>query len=94
MKGIHLSPAYYHIWPLSLRIAGQYPNTIIENIPLTWMQQLDEACAGNEEVSSLIVKTKTQRQFRMSRMLEKQQLILPKTKAILHWQPPAIVILR
>ena len=48
VKGLHLSPAFYHIWPLSLRIASQYPNTIIENIPVAWMQQLDEACAGNE----------------------------------------------
>jgi hypothetical protein len=94
VKGLHLSPAYYHIWPLSLRIAGQYPNTIIENIPVAWMQQLDEACNGNEEVSALYMKTKAQRQFIISRMLEKQQLTHPKTKAILHWQPPAIVILR
>lgn len=94
VNGIHLSPAYYHVWPLSFRIARQYPRTIIEEIPPTWLKQLDEAIAGHNELIAHEMKTKAQRQFIISRLLQRKQLSHPKTGAVLNWHPPAIVILR
>jgi hypothetical protein len=92
INGIHLSPAYYHVLPLSQRIASQYAHHIIEPLCDKWESELNAAYNNYCKEHDQLVKTSSQKKFIISQLLQRRQLFYNDEP--LKWNPPLIAILR
>jgi hypothetical protein len=92
INGIHLSPAYYHVLPLSKRIASQYSHHIIEPLCGKWESELNAAYTNYCKQHDQLVKTSSQKKFIISQLLQRRQLFF--NNELLKWNPPLIAILR
>jgi hypothetical protein len=92
IKGIHLSPAYYHVLPLSQRIATQYDRYINEPLDRKWQSEVEIAYDHYCKQEDQLAKTSSQKKFIISRLLQREQLF--HNGEMIKWNPPLVAIIR
>lgn len=93
IAGINMSPAYYHVLPVSQHIASQYPGHYTGSLSPEWEKSSHQAFLNycmNHKIQR--AKTASQNRFLISRLLQQKKLIHPVTGEVMEWSPPSILI--